>query len=79
MKLSIISLKGVQFEGEAKSLNVKTTSGEVTILDHHRPLVTELVSGEMVVTKNEEEKLNFNIESGFLEFGEGNRVTVLVN
>ena len=77
MKLNIISLKGLEFEGDISSLNLKTTSGEITVLNNHRPLITALKKGEVVVIKEGGNKLNFNIESGFLEIGEGNRATIL--
>ena len=79
MKLSVISLKGIQFDGETSSLNIKTTSGEITVLDHHRPLVTELKSGEAVIIKENGDKLSFKMESGFLEVGENNLATILAN
>lgn len=78
MKLNIISLKGLEFDGEISSLNLKTTSGEITVLDNHSLLITALKKGEAVVMKEDGEKLNFSIESGFLEIGEGNRATILV-
>lgn len=79
MKLSIVSLKGIEFEGEISSLNLKTTSGEITVLDNHRPLITALTRGEAIVIKEGGEKLNFNIESGFLEVGNNNQATILAN
>jgi F0F1-type ATP synthase epsilon subunit len=77
MILQIISLKGVEFEGEVTSLNLKTAAGEITVLNKHRPLITELVPGKAVVLKEGGDKLNFNIISGFLEVGEDNKVTIL--
>lgn len=77
MKLSIISLKGLEFEGEVSSLNLKTTSGEITVLDNHRPLITQLVEGRAVVIKETGEKLSFDTRSGFLEVSENNRATLL--
>ena len=79
MKLIIISLKGMEFDGEVSSLNLKTTSGEITVLDNHRPLLTQLSKGQAVVVKDNGEKLNFNINSGFLEMGEGNRASLLIS
>jgi F-type H+-transporting ATPase subunit epsilon len=77
MKLNVISLKDLEFDGEVSSLNLKTTSGEITVLDNHRPLITALKKGEAVVIKKGGDKLSFNIESGFLEIGEDNRATIL--
>lgn len=77
MKLTIISLKKVEYDGEAVSVNLKTTSGEITVLDNHQPLITQLAKGQAVVIKENSEKINFDIGSGFLEVGEGNRATIL--
>ena len=79
MKLNIISLKGLEFEGDIISVNLKTTSGEITVLDDHLPLLTSLEGGQAVIIKKDGEKLNFNIESGFLEVGENNQATILAN
>ncbi|MDO8496680.1 MAG: F0F1 ATP synthase subunit epsilon [bacterium] len=79
MKLSITSLKGLEFDGEVVSVNLKTTSGEITVLDNHRPLITALTKGEAVVIKKDGDKLNFNIESGFLEVSGDNQATLLAN
>ncbi len=67
MKLSIYSLKKVLYDGDAESVNCKTRIGEITILDNHRPLITELTSGVMkIVDKNKEERY-INVSSGFVE------------
>ena len=79
MKLSIISLKGLEFEGKVSSINLKTTSGEITVLDNHRPLITQLVKGEAIIIKEDGGKLGFNIQSGFLEMGISNVATLLTS
>ena len=79
MQLSIISLKGVEFDEEISSVNLRTTSGEITVLDNHRPLITELKKGKASITKKSGEKLNFDIESGFLEVGEKNQASLLIS
>ena len=67
MHLNIISLKGVEFEGEIISLNLKTAAGEITVLDKHRPLMTALMPGKANIIKKDGEKTTLNIMSGFLE------------
>lgn len=79
MKLRILSLKGVEFDGEAESFNVKTESGEITILDHHRPLVTILKKGRSVITKMNKEKVYIDIKAGFLEMNKKNELKVLID
>ncbi|MDP3696911.1 MAG: F0F1 ATP synthase subunit epsilon [Candidatus Taylorbacteria bacterium] len=79
MRLNIVSLKGLEFDGEVSSLNLKTTSGEITVLDNHRPLITQLAKGEAVVVKENGEKLNFDIGSGFLEVGANNEANLMIS
>ena len=79
MKLTILSLKGKKFEGDAEGFNVKTTSGEITILDHHRPLVTILAKGTAIVIKSGEKREKLEINSGFLEMGPNNELSVLAD
>jgi F0F1-type ATP synthase epsilon subunit len=77
VRLEIVSLQGVQFDGEISSLNLRTASGEITVLDNHRPLITQLSRGEAIVIKENGEKINFDINSGFLEVSDDNRATIL--
>ncbi|MEK7616092.1 MAG: F0F1 ATP synthase subunit epsilon [Patescibacteria group bacterium] len=79
MYLTVTSLKGIEYEGEIKSLNIKTTSGEITILDHHRPLVTVLEKGTAYIVDSKENKKTLEIKSGFLEVSPENKVNVLID
>lgn len=79
MKLTILSLKGIQYDGEAAGLNVKTTSGEITVLDHHRPLVTVLAAGEAKIVKPDGGREKLAINSGFLAMGPKNDLRVLIS
>lgn len=79
MYLKVLSLKGIEYRGNVASFNVKTTSGEITILDHHRPLITILKKGRAVVTDIENKKTELEINSGFLEVSSQNQVNALVD
>ena len=79
MQLNVTSLKGQEYEGEIKSLNIKTTSGEITILDHHLPLVTVLVKGVAHIIDIKDNKRDLEIKSGFLEVSPANTVNVLID
>ena len=78
MKLSIYSLKGVEFEGEAKGVNIKTTAGEITVLDNHLPLISVLEKGKAVIFE-EKGKKEIEIKGGFLEMDSRNMLTLLVD
>ena len=79
MKLQVTSLRGVDYQGDIKSLNIKTTSGEVTILDNHLPLVTVLKAGMAHIVDTKETKKDLEIKSGFLEVSPENKVNVLID
>jgi F0F1-type ATP synthase epsilon subunit len=70
---------GVRFDGEASSFNVKTRAGEITVLDHHHPLITILEACKAVVIKQNGDRAEFDIQSGFLEMDPNNTLTVLVS
>jgi F-type H+-transporting ATPase subunit epsilon len=79
MFVSVYSLKRTLFEGEAAAINVQTISGEITVLDHHRPLITMLKKGVLKITDSEKKEQFFNVASGFLEVGTDNRAKLLVD
>ena len=79
MRLKILSLKGIEYEGEVAGLNVKTASGEITVLDRHRPLLTTLAPGKAIILKNDGSRETRPIASGFLEMGPANDLTVLAD
>ena len=78
MRLSIYSLKKVLYDGEIESLNCKTKNGEITVLDHHRPLISILRAGALSIVDKEKKEHYIPISSGFLEVSVGNRVKLIV-
>ncbi len=42
-------------EGEAESISLPTSEGEITILSHHIPVISTLGAGEIVIRKGNEE------------------------
>ena len=79
MFLHIYSLDKSKFYREAQSVSVKTSRGEITILDHHRPLITPLVKGPMVIVEANGEKTTIDAEGGILEVRPGSEVNILAD
>lgn len=79
MRLDIVSIKGKVLGCEAKSVNLKTKSGEITILDNHRPLVTLLEKGEVKIKRIDGAEERVSINSGFLEMSRDNVLTLLID
>jgi F0F1-type ATP synthase epsilon subunit len=79
MYLKVLSLKGIEYEGEAKSFNAKALDGEITVLDNHRPLITILKKGAAVIIEKNDSQKKIEINSGFLEMNSQNRLNVLID
>jgi F-type H+-transporting ATPase subunit epsilon len=78
MQLGIYSLEKVLFRGVASSVNCPTESGEITILDHHRPLISILKKGVIKVIDETQKEHYIPIGAGFLEVRKGSQIKLLV-
>jgi ATP synthase F1 epsilon subunit len=82
MKLKILSFAGDSFRSEdVKSVTVMTTSGEITILRNHTPLLANMKPSTMYITYmegNKEKRDDFAIGSGVIEVSD-NKVKILVD
>jgi F-type H+-transporting ATPase subunit epsilon len=78
MQLGVYSLQKVLYQGEATSVNCATRMGEITILDHHRPLISILAPGTMKIIDKEQKEHYIPVSSGFLEVRSGNEARFLV-
>ena len=79
MKTAVYSLKKILFQGEVVAINAKTTSGEITVLNHHLPLMTQLEKGVVKITDANREDHFINVGGGFLEVNEENQAKLLVD
>ncbi len=78
MKVGVYSLQKVLFQGEAISVNCNTRAGEITVLDHHEPLISILEKGTMKIVDTDKKEHYIPVSSGFLEVRSGNEVKLLV-
>ena len=76
MKVRIAKVGQSLFGGEARSLSIPGSEGDMTILPHHAPLITALRKGTVTVT-TESETQSFEIEKGLVEIS-NNEVIVLL-
>lgn len=75
--LTIATVGETLFHGEAVSLTVPSTNGEITILANHEPIVSVLREGEVIVRLAEGEPRVFAVTHGAVEVND-NRVVVLL-
>jgi len=78
MTLGVYSLEKVLFRGAAREVNCRTKLGEITILDHHEPLISILDRGTIKVVDDAGKEHYFPVTSGFLEVNSRDNVKVLV-
>ena len=76
LKLKIATPRGIAYNKEARSITLRTTEGEITILPNHIPLVSELVPCRLKIREGQEET-SINISGGVLEVRKGSEVVVL--
>ncbi len=79
MKIHIYSLRKSVYERETVSVNLKTVSGEITILDNHRPLIAPLVSGPIRVIDVQGKEEMAESKGGFVEVRPGGEVNILLS
>ena len=78
MHLQVYSLKKTLFDGDVESINCKTTSGEITILNNHHPLITVLQGGTVKIVNSEGKEYYFPVRSGFAEILPKNGARLIV-
>ncbi len=76
MRVRIAKVGASLFDGEAKSLSLPGSEGDMTILPHHAPLITALKSGTVTVVTTEGSQ-EFQVEKGLVEVS-SNEVIVLL-
>ncbi len=72
MHLGIYTLQDTLFDGSIAQITAMTTTGEVTILDQHIPLISQLRGPLVRLVDEVGKEIIIHITSGFLEVrGEG--------
>lgn len=77
LQLHILTPLGVIFDAEVDQVTATTTTGEITILVDHIPLVTTLTTGRVMVRNDNQEPEYFSIHGGVLEKRHDNHVVIL--
>ena len=77
MKIEIVTPEKVAYSEEADQVTLPTPDGEITILQNHVPLVTQLLPGELTVKKNNQYSVLAS-GGGFAEIG-GKKVSVVTD
>lgn len=80
MKTQIFNLKGQVYEGDASLVNIQTVAGEVTILPHHRPIMSVLKKDARIYLDDISGKRHeFTTRGGFLHLNTSGHLTLFVD
>lgn len=78
IKFKIATPEKVIYENDILQVSIPTTTGEITVLPHHSPLVSILQAGELKVKDDKGEQV-IAVSSGFLEVRANNEVIILAD
>ena len=78
MYIGVYSLQKVLYQGDIESVNCQTMTGEITILNHHRPLISILKKGVMKIIDVNKKEWYIPVSSGFLEVRSGDEAKFLI-
>ena len=79
MKVAVYSIQQTLYEGEAEKVICATPLGQMTVLDHHIPLVSNLTGPAIEVVKKDGGRQKIEVASGFIEVRPESEAVILVN
>lgn len=78
MQFKIATPESVVYEDEINQISIPTTTGEITVLPGHIPLVSILQAGELKINDKEGDH-TFAVAGGFVEVRGPKEVIILAN
>lgn len=80
LKVEIISVEGLVFEGSAHQVVVPTISGEIGFMEDHESMLCELKEGLVCVLDSSDSKVKeVEVKAGVAEMHEGGKLVILIN
>ncbi len=77
MHISIHSIQKTLYEDEAEKLIAETPMGQMTVLDHHLPLISQITGPSLAVVQKNGERAEIPLASGFLEIRPNSEIVIL--
>lgn len=78
MLFKIVTPYGIIYESDVHRVTVPTTTGEITVLPNHAPLVSTLAPGEIIVHKDGT-PVSLAVSTGILEIRPENQMYILAD
>ena len=78
LNFKIVTPDGVIYHDQVEQVTVPTSSGEITILPKHIPLVSVLRAGELIVQKDGH-KLGMSVSGGIIEMQPDDKLFIMAD
>lgn len=78
MKFEITTPERTVYKADIDSVTVPTSTGEITVLPNHVPLVSQLIPGELTIRKGSE-VTHLAVTGGYIEVRVGGEVALLAD
>lgn len=70
MHVELITSEGSAYSGDAASVTLPSSMGEITVLNHHIPLLSTIEPGTVIIRSGDSELL-FAVSRGVVQVGSG--------
>ena len=77
MNIAVYSLQNTLFSDTAEKLICRTPQGQITILDHHLPMISLLTRHSLEIVHPAGEATRIPIAGGFLEVQPESKIVIL--
>lgn len=77
MRVAIHTIQKTLFEGEVEKVIAYTPQGQMTVLDHHLPLISRINGPSVTIAKSGGEQSDIPLTGGFLDVRPGSKVIIL--
>lgn len=78
IKLSVVSQEKELLSTDVDQVSLPTSTGQITVLPDHIPLLSQLQTGELSYLIDEKQE-SIVISSGIVDVGDDNHITVIVD
>lgn len=77
MHLSVYTINGTSFEGSVEKVTLRTTQGQITVLDNHIPLITLVESAPISYYTSRDGWVELPFSGGIAEVRPQSEVVIL--
>jgi len=79
MKVAVHSIQKTLYDGTAEKIICETAQGQMTVLDHHLPLITKVIGPAVEVLDAKGGSVRIDLDSGVLEVRPESEVVLLAD